>query len=147
MLRQILTYDFGDLGHVIDRIEQFKLMVSEYCSDNVLHATFRAGFLDESMRDHLALHTGRLDTFKKMQATVRTRRGGSQLVPMGQGYRVRRRRASTVTRSPQRRSRLRRDSRSPQASRRCECSRYRPASRTNGRQKIKCAGSSQRRRR
>ena len=31
MLRQlVLTYDFGDLGQVIGRVEQFKLMVSKY---------------------------------------------------------------------------------------------------------------------
>ena len=30
MLRQIFTYDFGNLGQVIDRIEQFRLMVSKY---------------------------------------------------------------------------------------------------------------------
>ena len=31
-LRQILTYDFGDLGHVTDRTEQFKLTVRK-CQD------------------------------------------------------------------------------------------------------------------
>ena len=55
-------------------------------SDNVLQATFQAGIRDESMRDHLALQTGRLDTFEQMvvdvQAIARTRLGGSYLVPM-----------------------------------------------------------------
>ena len=74
----MLTFDFGDLGEVIDRIEQFRSMVSKYrdqsakgVSGKVLQATFRAGMQDESMRDHLALH-----------ATASTRLGGSCLVPM-----------------------------------------------------------------
>ena len=78
------SYDFGDLGHVIDRIELFRLMVSKYrdqsgegVSDNVLQATLQAGIQDGNMRDHLALYTGRLDTFEKMvvgvHAIARTR--------------------------------------------------------------------------
>ena len=71
------SYDVGDLRHVIDRIELFRLMVSKYrdhsgegVSDNVLRATLQAGIQDENMRDHLALHTGRLDTFEKMVVGV-----------------------------------------------------------------------------
>ena len=55
-------------------------------SDNVLQATLQAGIQDESMRDDLALHTGRLDTCEKMvvedQAIARTRLGGSYRFPM-----------------------------------------------------------------
>ena len=65
MLRGILTYDIRHLGQVIDRGEQFKLTVSKYrdqsgegVSDSLLQATLQAGTQEESMRDHLALHTG-----------------------------------------------------------------------------------------
>ena len=73
MLRGILIYDIGDLGQVIDRVEQLKLTVSKYrdqsgegVSDSVLRATFQAGTQEESTRDHLALHTERWDTFEIM---------------------------------------------------------------------------------
>ena len=74
MLRQILLYDFGELTQFIDRIEQFRHLVRKYeeqsgesVTDNVRQAVFQAG-----IRDHLALHAGRLKSFDKMAAEVST---------------------------------------------------------------------------
>ena len=67
MLRQILLYDFGELTQLIDRIELFRHLVRKYeeqsesVTDNVRQAVFQAGIKDASIRDHLALHAGRLN--------------------------------------------------------------------------------------
>ena len=73
MLRQILLYDFGEFTQLIDRIEQFRHLVRKYAeqsgesvTDNVRQAVFQAGITDSSIRDHLALHAGRLNSFDKM---------------------------------------------------------------------------------
>ena len=65
MLRQRLAHDFGDLGQLIGRIEQFKLMIRKFrgqsggeVSDKMHQATFQADTHDENVGDHLALHTG-----------------------------------------------------------------------------------------
>ena len=79
MLRQILLYDFGELTQLIDRIEQFRHLVRKYeeqsgesVTDNVRQAVFQAGIKDAAIRDHLALHAGRLNSFDKMAAEVST---------------------------------------------------------------------------
>ena len=70
MLRQILLYDFGELTKLIDRIEQFMHLVRKYeeqsgesVTDNVRQAVFQAGIKDAAIRDLLALHAGRLNSF------------------------------------------------------------------------------------
>ena len=77
MLRQILLYDFGELTQLIDRTEQFRHLVrkceeqsGESVTDNVRQAVFQAGIKDASIRDHLALHAGRLNFFEKMATEV-----------------------------------------------------------------------------
>ena len=77
MLRQILLYDFGELTQLIDRIEQFRHFVrkheeqsGESVTDNVRQAVFQAGIKDAAIRDDLALHAGRLNSFDKMAAEV-----------------------------------------------------------------------------
>ena len=92
MLRQILLYDFGELSQLIDRIEQFRHLVRKYeeqsgesVSDNVRQAVFQAGIKDAAIRDHLALHAGRLNSFDKMAAEVSTvarTRSENDVVPM-----------------------------------------------------------------
>ena len=78
-LRQILLNDFGELTHFVDRFEQFRHLVRKYeeqsgesVSDNVRQAVFQAGIKDASIRDHLALHAGRLNSFDKMATEVST---------------------------------------------------------------------------
>ena len=67
---------FASIGHSQGRASQTK------CSQETLQACI----LDENTWGHLALHTGRLDTFEKVfvevQAIARTRLGRSLLVPM-----------------------------------------------------------------
>ena len=91
MLRQILLYDFGELTRLIDRIEQFRHFVRKYeeqsgesVTDNVRQAVFQAGIKDAAIRDHLALHAGRLNSFDKMAAEVSTvaRTRSENVVPM-----------------------------------------------------------------
>ena len=93
MLRQILLYDLGELIQLIDRIEQFRHLVRKYeeqggesVTDNVRQAVFPTGIKDASIRDHLPLHAGRLNSFDKMAAEVstvaRTRNENDVLVPM-----------------------------------------------------------------
>ena len=92
MLRQILLYDFGELTQLIDRIEQFRHLVRKYeeqsgesVTDNVRQAVFQAGIKDAAIRDHLALHAGRLNSFDKMAAEVSTvarTRSENDVVPM-----------------------------------------------------------------
>ena len=92
MLRQILLYDFGELSHLIDRTEQFRHLVKKYeeqsgesVTDNVRQAVFQAGIKDAAIRDHLALHAGRLNSFDKMAAEVSTvarTRSENDVVPM-----------------------------------------------------------------
>ena len=79
MLRQILLFDFGEHTQLIDRIEQFRRLVRKYedqsgetVTDNVRQAVFQAGIKDASIRDPLALHAGRLDSFDKMATEVST---------------------------------------------------------------------------
>ena len=50
MLRQLISFDFGDLSCVVDRIEQFRLLIRRYADqsgedvpDNVLQAAFAGG--------------------------------------------------------------------------------------------------------
>ena len=53
--------------------------------DNVRQAVFQAGIKDASVRDHLALHGGRLNSFDKMAAEVSTvarTRNENDIVPM-----------------------------------------------------------------
>ena len=66
---------FGELTQLIDRIEQFRHLVRKYeeqsgesVTDNVRQAVFQAGIKDAAIRDHLALHAGRLNSFDKMAA-------------------------------------------------------------------------------
>ena len=80
ILKQIPLYDFGDLTQVIDRIEQFRHLVSEYgkksgesVTDSVRQAVFQACIKDASIRDHLALHAGRLNSFDEVSTVARTR--------------------------------------------------------------------------
>ena len=92
MLRQILLYDFGELTQLIDRIEQFRHLVRKYeeqsgesVTDNVRQAVFQAGIKDAAIRDHLALHAGRLNSCDKMAAEVSTvarTRSENDVVPM-----------------------------------------------------------------
>ena len=92
MLRQILLYDFGELTQLIDRIEQFRHLVRKYeeqsgesVTDNVRQAVFQAGIKDAAIRDHLALHAGRLNSFDKMAtevSTVARTRSENDVVPM-----------------------------------------------------------------
>ena len=92
MLRQILLYDFGELTQLIDRIEQFRHLVRKYeeqsgesVTDNVRQAVFQAGIKDAAIRDHLALHAGRLNSFDKMAtevSTVARTRNENDVVPM-----------------------------------------------------------------
>jgi len=77
MLREILCFDFGDVEKVLDKIEQFRSKVRKYeeqsgekVPENVRQAAFQAGVQDSTVRDHLALHAGRLDTFDKMVEEV-----------------------------------------------------------------------------
>ena len=84
MLRQILLYDFGELTQLIDRIEQFRHLVRKYeeqsgesVTDNV-----RQAVKDAAIRDHLALHAGRLNSFDKMAAEVSTVASENDVVPM-----------------------------------------------------------------
>ena len=89
ILRQILLYDFGELTQLIDRIEQFRHLVRKYeeqsgesVTDNVRQA---AGIKDAAIRDRLALHAGRLNSFDKMAAEVSTvarTRSENDVVPM-----------------------------------------------------------------
>ena len=54
-------------------------------TDNVRQAVFQAGIKDAAVRDHLALHAGRLNTFDKMAAEVSTvarTRTENDVVPM-----------------------------------------------------------------
>ena len=60
--------NFEELTQLIDRTEQFRHLVrkheeqsGESVTDNVRQAVFQAGIKDASMRDHLALHAGRLN--------------------------------------------------------------------------------------
>ena len=78
-LRQILLYDFGELTQLIDRIDQFRHLVrkwedqsGESVTDNVRQAVFQAGIKDASIRDHLAIHADRLNSFDKMATAVST---------------------------------------------------------------------------
>ena len=92
MLRQILMYDFGELTQLIDRIEQFRHLVRKYeeqsgesVTDNVRQAVFQAGIKDAAIRDHLALHAGRLNSFDKMAtevSTVARTRNENDVVPI-----------------------------------------------------------------
>ena len=92
MLRQILLYDFGELTQLIDRIEQFRHLVRKYeeqsgesVTDNVWQAVFQAGIKDAAIRDHLALHAGRLNSFDNMAtevSTVARTRNENDVVPM-----------------------------------------------------------------
>ena len=92
MLRQILLYAFGELTQLIVRIEQFKHLVRTYeeqsgesVTDNVRQAVFQAGIKDVSIRDHLALHAGRLNSLYEMAAEVSTvarTRNENDIVPM-----------------------------------------------------------------
>ena len=78
MLRQILLCDFGEFTQLIDWFEQFRHLVrkceeqSGEVTDNVRQAVFQAGIKDAAIRDHLALHAGRLNSFDKMAAEVST---------------------------------------------------------------------------
>ena len=70
MLKQIILYDFGELTQFVDRIEQFRHLLRKYgeqsgesVTDNVRQAVLQAGIKDASIRDHLALHAGRLNSF------------------------------------------------------------------------------------
>ena len=54
-LRGILTRDIGHLGQVVSK---YRDQSGEGVSDSLLQATLQAGTQEESMRDHLALHTG-----------------------------------------------------------------------------------------
>ena len=94
MLKEILSFDFGDMDKVIDRIEQFRSRIRKYeeqsgekVPENVRQAAFQAGVQDHVVRDHLALHAGRLMTFDKMveevEAVARTR--GHSVQPMDIG--------------------------------------------------------------
>ena len=76
---RILLYDFGELTQLTDRIEQFRHLVRKYeeqsgesVTDNVRQAVFQAGIKDAAIRDHLALHAGRLNSFDKMATEVST---------------------------------------------------------------------------
>ena len=58
MLKQIILYDFGELTHLVDRIEQFRHLVRKYgeqsgesVTDNVRQAVLQAGIKDASIRD------------------------------------------------------------------------------------------------
>ena len=92
MLRQILLYDCGEVTQLIDRIEQFRHLVRKYeeqsgepVTDNVRQAVSQAGIKDASIRDHLALHAGRLNSFDKMAAEVSTvarTRNENDIVPV-----------------------------------------------------------------
>ena len=92
MLREILLYDFGELTQLIDRIEQFRHLVRKYeeqsgesVTDNVRQAVFQAGIKDASIRDLLALHAVRLNSFDKMAtevSTVARTRNENDIVPM-----------------------------------------------------------------
>ena len=79
MLKQILLYDLGELSQLIDRIEQFRHLVRKYeersgesVTDNDRQAVFQAGTKDASIRDHLALHAGRLNSLDKLATEVST---------------------------------------------------------------------------
>ena len=92
MLRQIILCDFGRPTQLIGRNEQFRHLVSQYeeqsgesVTDNVRQAVFQAGIKDASIRDHLALHAGRLNSFDKMATEVSTvvrTRNENDIVPM-----------------------------------------------------------------
>ena len=92
MLRQIILYDFGELTQLIDRIEQFRHLVRKYeeqsgesVTDNVRQLVFQAGIKDTSIRDHLALHAGRLNSIDEMAtevSTVARTRNENDTVPM-----------------------------------------------------------------
>ena len=95
ILRQILLYDFGELTQLIGRIEECRHLVrkyekqsGEFVTDNVRQAVLQAGIKDASIRDHLALHAGRLDSFDsfdKMAAEVSTvarTRNENDIAPM-----------------------------------------------------------------
>ena len=92
MFRQILSYDFGELTQLIDRIEQFRHLIRRYDEqsgetvlDNVWKAVFQAGIEDASIRDHLTHHAGRINTFDKMGTEVSTvvrTRNDNDVVPM-----------------------------------------------------------------
>ena len=94
MLREILNFDFGDMEKVIDRIEQFRSRIRKYeeqsgekVTENVRQAAFQAGIQDSVVRDHLALHSGRLPSFDKMveevEAVARTRCHSVQPMDIG----------------------------------------------------------------
>ena len=92
MLRQILLYDFAELTQLIDPIEQFKHLFRKYkeqsgesVTDNVRQSMFQAGIKDASIRGHLALHGGRLNSFDKMAtevSTVARTRNENDIVPV-----------------------------------------------------------------
>ena len=88
MLRQILLCDFGELSQLIDRIEQFKHLVKKYeeqSGESVTDNVRQAGIKDASIRDHLALHAGGLNSFDKMATEVSTfarTRNENDIVPM-----------------------------------------------------------------
>ena len=92
MLRQILLCDLWELTQVIDRIEQFRHLIRKYeqqsgesVTDNVRQALFQAGIKDGSIRDLLAFHAGRLNSFDKIAtevSTVARTRNENDIVPM-----------------------------------------------------------------
>ena len=70
----VLGNDFGGSLSSIDWIEQFRQLVRKYeeqsgesVTDNV-----QAGIKEASIRDHLALHAGRLNSFDEMDTEVST---------------------------------------------------------------------------
>ena len=79
----------GELTQLTDRIEQFRHLVRKYkeqsgesVTDNVRQV---AGIKDASVRDHLAFHSGRLNSFDKMiieVSTVARTRNENGIVPM-----------------------------------------------------------------
>ena len=69
MLRQILSHSAHRSDHLVRKCEE---QSGESVTDNVRQAVFQAGVKDASIRDHLALHAGRLNSFDKMAVEVST---------------------------------------------------------------------------
>ena len=66
-------------------VSQYEEQSGESVTDNVRQAVFQAGIKDASIRDLLALHAGRLNSFDKMATEVSTvvrTRNENDIVPM-----------------------------------------------------------------
>ena len=97
-----------ELTQLIDRTEQFRHLVRKFeeksgesVTDNVRQAVFQAGIKGASIRDHLALLAGRLNSFDEMAtevSTVARARNSSRVKERARTARAKTVRARTVRR-------------------------------------------------